>query len=315
MRGETRRERDDEHGLGSGDRVSRSPFWTAPTSQPRNTKAPAAASLLRRDPPTKDTVIRGSPAGAAVSFAGFLYRCANLPLDWVTSREVPYPQAAPGLDDEAKAPRPSTCSIWAWVSPPTTFPRPGRTLTSSRPCGHGPGPPQYLADSRSSRRSARFDDSATIRSRARSRDASSGQRSTATELNQAYENRAGSKLYSSARGRSHGGVATAHVGHQLFVSATLLLSVGPACLDDSLHCGRRRCRADAPGKGPQGRSGLVMFREDLQRDQTAGAWNRSRQLRKHSNLVAPATTSASIPELERGGPLVIADLGRQAKVT
>jgi hypothetical protein len=49
-----------------------------------------------------------------------------------------------------------------------------------------------------SRRSARFGDSATMRSQARSRAASSGQRATATQLNQcSTKYRAGSKLYSS----------------------------------------------------------------------------------------------------------------------
>jgi hypothetical protein len=56
----------------------------------------------------------------------------------------------------------------------------------------------WLISAAASRRSARSGDSATMRSQARSRAASSGQRATATQLNQcSTKYRAGNKLYSS----------------------------------------------------------------------------------------------------------------------
>ena len=56
----------------------------------------------------------------------------------------------------------------------------------------------WLISAAASRRAARSGDSATMRSQARSRAASSGQRATATQLNQcSTKYRAGSKLYSS----------------------------------------------------------------------------------------------------------------------
>src|SRR5512146_2862654 len=56
----------------------------------------------------------------------------------------------------------------------------------------------WLISTAAARRSARSGDSATMRSQARSRAASSGQRATATQLNQcSTKYRAGSKLYSS----------------------------------------------------------------------------------------------------------------------